>query len=324
MGFIPAGADILPPSDDRIFKLLLTEESMKPALIHLLSALLDRKVVDVTLYPNEPPKDDIHEKGERLDVNCKIEDGSQINLEMAASRIEEDPDGQHQNLKGKSVYYATDLHASQPAKGQMRYDRLARTYQITFCTYTIFPENQAYVNSFFLRNDKTGEQLTDALHITFVELSKLGEIAQKPVEEMTDLEKWSVFFRYAPDKNHRDMVNKVIASEEVFRMAGEKLMTISQNEAERAWYRSRRKFETDMLSNMTTARDNGRREGEQIGEARGRREGEQIGEVRGRREEKIEIARSALQNKMPSDLVAQITGLTLEEVKQLQGESLPC
>ncbi len=88
-------------------------------------------------------------------------------------------------------------------------------------------------------------------------------------------------------------------------------MTISQNEAERAWYRSRRKFETDMLSNITTARDNGRREGEQIGE------------VRGRREEKIEIARNALQNKMPADLVAQITGLTLEEVEHLQKELLP-
>jgi len=308
MGFIPAGADILSPSDDRIFKLLLTSPDTKPALIHLLSALLNRKVVDVTLYPNEPPKDDIHEKGERLDVNCKIEDGSQINLEMAASRIEENLDGQYQNLKGKSVYYATDLHASQPAKGQMRYDRLARTYQITFCTYTIFPENPAYVNSFSLRNDKTGEQLTDALHITFVELSKLGEIAKKPVEEMTDLEKWSIFFRYAPDEKHRNIVNEVIASEEVFQMAGERLMTISQNEAERAWYRSRRKFETDMLSNITTARDNGRREGE----------------IKGRREEKIEIARNALQNKMPADLVAQITGLTLEEVKQLQGESLPC
>ncbi len=94
-------------------------------------------------------------------------------------------------------------------------------------------------------------------------------------------------------------------------MAGERLMTISQNEAERAWYRSRRKFETDMLSNITTARDNGRREGEQIGE------------VRGRREEKIEIARNALQNKMPADLVAQITGLTLEEVEHLQKELLP-
>jgi hypothetical protein len=31
-----------------------------------------------------------------------------------------------------------DLHASQPSKGVRRYDRLARTYQVTFCSYTVF------------------------------------------------------------------------------------------------------------------------------------------------------------------------------------------
>ena len=40
---------------------------------------------------NEAIEED--EKAERFDVNCKIDDGSQINLEMQASRIVEDLDG---------------------------------------------------------------------------------------------------------------------------------------------------------------------------------------------------------------------------------------
>ena len=37
---LPMNADILPPSDDRIFKALLTHPGAKPALIDLVSAVI--------------------------------------------------------------------------------------------------------------------------------------------------------------------------------------------------------------------------------------------------------------------------------------------
>ena len=40
-------------------------------------------------------------------------------------------------------------------------------------------------------------------------------------------------------------------------MAGNLLMNISQDERERAIFRSRKKFQTDIESNMATAEDNG-------------------------------------------------------------------
>lgn len=300
MGLLPMDADILPPSDDRVFKLILTHPEAKQALMNLISSVIGRTVVDVILLPNELAPGDTEEKAERLDVNCKIDDGSQVNLEMQASRIVEDMDGQYRNIKGKSVYYLTDLHSSQPAKGQQRYDRLARSYQITFCSYTIFPDTPEYANSFSLRHDTTGELLTDAISLTFVELSKLEEVVKKPISDMTDLDKWSVFFQYAPDLKHRVLVNKVIESEEVLQVAGNLLMSISQNERERAIFRSRRKFQTDMQSNLATAEDNGK----QIGRA----------------EEKIEIARNALQMKMTVADIVRLTGLTQAEVEDLRKE----
>ncbi len=289
MGLLPMDADILPPSDDRVFKLLLTSPEAKQGLMNLISGIIGRNVVDVVLYPNEPPNGDTDEKAERLDVNCKIDDGSQINLEMQASRLKEFLDGQHRNLKGKSVYYLTDLHSSQPSKG-LRYDQLARTYQITFCSYTVFPNLPSYVNSFSMRHDTTGELLSDAIHVTFVELSKLDDILEKPVSEMTTLDKWSVFFQYASDPNHRETVNKVIESEEVLTVAGNLLMSISQNEVERARFRSRRKFQTDYQSDIATAKA----------------------------ERSIEIARNLLKSNLPLDQIAAATGLTIEEVDHLQ------
>lgn len=261
MGLLPIDLDILPPSDDRVFKLILTSPEAKPGLISLISSIIGRTIVDVMLHPNELAPGDTEEKAERFDVNCKIDDGSQINLEMQASRMVEDLDGQHRNLKGKSIYYLTDLHSSQPAKGLRRYDRLARSYQITFCSYTVFPNTPGYMNSFSLRHDTTGEQLSDAISLTFVELSKLSEVVKKPISEMTALDKWSVFFQYAPDPNYREAVNKVIESEEVLQVAGNLLMSISQNERERAIFRSRKKFQTDLQSDLATAEDRGRAEG---------------------------------------------------------------
>ena len=294
MGLLPMGADILPPSDDRVFKLILTSPEAKQGLMNLISSIIGRTVVDVVLLPNELAPGDTEEKAERFDVNCKIDDGSQVNLEMQASYMVEDLGGQHLNLKGKSIYYLTDLHSSQPAKGLRRYDRLARSYQITFCSYTIFPNTQDYVNSFSLRHDTTGELLSDAINLTFVELSKLDEVVKKPVSDMTDLDKWSVFFQYAPDMEPREIVNKVIESEEVLQVAGNLLMSISQNEQERAIYRSRRKFQTDMQSNLATAEDNGKA-------------------IRS-----VEIARNLLKINLPLDQIAIATGLTIEEVEHLR------
>lgn len=296
MGLLPMGVDILPPSDDRVFKLILTSPESKTGLINLISSIIGRTVVDVVLLPNELAPGDTEEKAERFDVNCKIDDGSQVNLEMQASHMVEDLDGQHKNLKGKSIYYLTDLHSSQPAKGMRRYDRLSRSYQITFCSYTVFPNMQDYVNSFSLRHDTTGELLSNAISLTFVELSKLGEVVKKPISDMSVLDKWSVFFQYAPDLEHRDVVNRVIESEEVLQVAGNLLMSISQNERERAIFRSRRKFQTDLQSDLATAED------------------------RGRVERSFEIARNLLKISLPLEQISIATGLTREEVENLREE----
>ena len=301
MGLLPMNMDILPPSDDRVFKLILTKDDSKPVLMDLISAVINRPVVDVVVRNNEPPPEDTSEKAERLDVNCSIDDGSQADLEMQASPIEEDADGEHQNLKGKSVYYLCDLHSSQSSKGVRRYDRLARTYQVTFCSYTVFPYRTEFVNSFSLRHDKDNELLSNAVQIYYIELSKLKGLLKKPVEAMADLEKWAIFFRYANDGNCREKVNEIIKSKEALQMAGELLMSISQDERERAVFRSRRMYQTDLQSNLATAEDRGKR----------------LGRQEGRSERNFEIARMMLSAGEPTEKIMSYTGLTRQEITQL-------
>ena len=56
-------------------------------------------------------------------------------------------------------------------------------------------------------------------------------------------------------------------------MAGNLLMSVSQDERERAVFRSRRMFQTDLQSDLATAEDRGERRGRAAGQAEGRAEG---------------------------------------------------
>ena len=284
MGLLPMDLDILPPSDDRVFKLILTAPDAKPVLTDLISAVLGRTVSNVAVRNNELPPEDTEAKAERFDVNCVLDDDTQIDLEMQASRIQEETDGNYQNLKGKSIYYLCDLHSSQSAKGVRRYDKLAHTYQVTFCSYTLFPNRAEFVNSFSLRHDADNELLSDAIYVIYVELSKLQEIMKKSVTDMSDLEKWAVFFQYASEPQERETVNEVIASKEALQMAGNLLMSISKDERERAVFRSRRMYQTDRASDLATAEDRGERRGIEIGERRGIEIGERRGKDEGMQE----------------------------------------
>ena len=313
MGFLPMEAELLPPSDDRIFKLILTAPEAGPVLTDLISAILGREVTDAVVRNNELPPEDAEEKAERLDVNCRTADGTQVDLEMQASRIQEFADGKHENLKCKSVYYLCDLHSSQSARGLRRYDALAQTWQVTFCSYTAFPERKGFLNSFSLRHDIDNGLFCGAIHVVFVELSKLRDILKKPVSKMTDLEKWALFFRYANETAQRKTVNEVIASKEVLQVAGNLLMSVSRNERERAVYRSRRMYETDRMSDLATAEDRGW--------DRGHREGRLEGHREGRLEGMVEVARNMLKANYPLGEVAKLTGLTeaaLEELNATQ------
>ena len=80
MGELPIDADILPPSDDRIFKTLLTHPDAKPVLIDVVSAAIEHPVIDVQIRNIEPPVMDIDEKAERFDVNCTIDGSIQVDV----------------------------------------------------------------------------------------------------------------------------------------------------------------------------------------------------------------------------------------------------
>jgi predicted transposase/invertase (TIGR01784 family) len=166
-----------------------------------------------------------------------------------------------------------------------------------------------YINSFSFRHDEDNGLLTDAVCVVYVELSKLDEIIKKSVNDMTDLEKWAVFFQYASVPTHRETVNKVIDSKEALQIACSLLMSISQDERERAVFRSRRMYQTDRESDIATAEDRGRHEGRLEGRHEGRHEGIKEGI--------INVAKRLIIRNRPISEIMEDTGLTYEEIESL-------
>jgi len=254
MIILPMDADILPPSDDRIFKTLLTHPDAERILIDIVSAIIERTVVAVQVRNIEPPVMDTDEKNERFDVNCTVENGDQIDVEMHCSEREE-IGVKRINFINKYLYYLTDLHSSQASRGKA-YHKLSRTYQATFSLHTVFPDRKGFVNRFSMRTED-GEQLSDQINMVIIELSKLNEIVLKPVGELSAFEMWSLFFKYAQDPVQRSKINAIINMKEEISMATALLREISKDERERAIFRSRCMAETDRVSDLLTAEERG-------------------------------------------------------------------
>jgi predicted transposase/invertase (TIGR01784 family) len=205
----------------------------------------------------------------------------------------------HAIIRSRSIYNLCDLHSTQPSRG-VRYDKLARTYQITFCRYTVFPDLEQFVNRFAFRTE-AGRLLHDAVGIVYVELSKLKEVMKKAPADMTPLEAFSVFLAVADQEKHKELLTGIIKEKEEIKLASEILATMSKDPDEIARFLSRRRYERDREHERAVLRDEGLAEGL----------------TKGRTEGHKEIARNLLADGDSIDRVMRLTGLSKTELESL-------
>ena len=313
-GFIQNDVDILTPTDDGIFKSLLTrdEPESKIVLMDIISSIIGYKVVDVVILNNELPITDILQKQERLDVNCKIDNGDLINIEMQSTKMRNTNNNKMKAFFDRITYYACDLYLSQGIKGKS-YEKLSKAYQITFADFTVFKDREQFINHFKFKNED-GDTLTDDVNIIIIELSKLDKTLTKPIEKMSSLEMWLVFLEYVDNVGKREIINKIIGVKEEVEMAGALLQSISKDEFERARFLSRRKFENDLESDLYTARQ----EGEEIGI----KKGEEIGVKRGDKSRLVETILVLVQKKCKLNMLPEKFIKKVNEAEILQLENL--
>jgi predicted transposase/invertase (TIGR01784 family) len=297
-------AELLPPSEYGVFKTLLTHPDARPILRDIISSILQIRVTDVEVKNVELPISDISQKRERFDVNSATYSGEQVDVEMQSSAMNGDTaDNRHVGIKSRAIFNLCDLHSSQSGRG-IQYHKLMRSFQIMFCNYTVFVGRKDFVNRFGFRNED-GDELLDSVGIVFIELSKLDAVLKKPIEDLTDVEMWSIFFSVANKLEYRQLINGIIHRKEEVELASHLLEGISNDPVQVAHFLSRRRFQAVAFEQ---------------GEIKGRAEGEIESKIKGKIEGMTEIAQKLLRRNRPTEEIIELTELLREEIEAIRGD----
>ena len=285
---IPKDKNLLDPKKDSIFKTLFTKsgQGTKNALKSLVKAIVGYEPKDVEVINNELTKDITYAKDIRLDLQCKMEDGSRVNVEIQTCPSND-------NLKARTLYYGCRMLSDFDMRGK-KYRILPKVYQVMFTDFHLFKESDSYIRTFTMKSEET--VLADNLRIIFIQMPLFKE-EDKDEENLQDIEKWVIFLRDSTNKKKRDLLNSIINTDEGIKEAGEILMYISDDERERAIQESHYKAEVDRQAELMATHDLGVEEGEQKGLETA---------ARGMKEESI-----------PIETITKITGLTAEQVEAL-------
>ena len=130
---------------------------------------------------------------------------------------------------------------------------------IAITDFDIIKETNEYLKDYRFR-DRQGNELTDSQTIVFLDLSKIESILKKPVDEMTNVEQWAIFFKYVTDRSKKDLLDKIIERGAGIRMATNILLEVSKDEEARAYYESELIFELDQRGKMRQAKEEGKLE----------------------------------------------------------------
>jgi predicted transposase/invertase (TIGR01784 family) len=290
--------ELLPFKDDYVFKAILTKHDTGIIRNSMISAFTGLKIVSSVVVENEPAGDlNLDQKPIRFDVNCILEDGTKVEIEMQAHSMKYDNNkNEHKNLRVRSLYYMGKLFSGQDEK---YYSDMNKAIQIMICDYTVF-KDEKFIHKFYYKDGDV--MLSDYCSIFYVELPKIKKSLSKSVDEMTEDERWAVFVEYAADSKFTVKASEFETREE-FKEAMDALSRVTQDDRDRAYYISRLKYEMDTAQSFHNAEQKGKVEGIQIGTAN----------------TLINTARKLILYGMPSEEIAKILDLPISKIEALRG-----
>jgi predicted transposase/invertase (TIGR01784 family) len=283
--------------DDIVFKAMLgsdTEDSNE-ALRSLLSACTHREIRSVRLANNDLIPAHLEAKSSRLDVHAIFNDGEAANLEMQMGKSDDD-------LKARAGQYASLLLSAQSEKGK-QYKGVKRVYQIFFLNCVLFPKSDKLPRRYSYREETEHDRLNDLTEIIFYEMPKLERRVQDYLEgnidanSLSEEEKWCMYMRYRHDERAGRLIDDLCRKEEGIMRAEKTVNGIS---------RDYRKFARKMaiIKNRIDS---------EYAELRAEK-AQAMAKAEGRDEKALEIARKMKAIGRPSTEIAEVTGLTVEEV----------
>ena len=297
------------------FKAVFGVEKNKDVLIGLLNVVLPahRRVTDLAYSTTEVPGFTMSNKSVRLDLRCTGEDGTRFIVEMQCYR--------QLNFFRRCVEYAAKVYDSGSERGDAHGYDIPPVYFVGLLNTGVpkFDRSDSavwrdrYVSEYTFREKESHEVVDETIFLIFAELDRFD----KKLEECGSMaDKWFYSLKHVGRMERLPEELKVKVFERLFEAC----------EIARFTPEEKLKYEHDMITErdytdiLDTCRAEVLAEGEAKGRAEGKIEGLAEGEAKGKAEGlaegKMEVARAMKAKGLGMALIAELTGLSEEEIRQ--------
>ena len=272
--------------NDIIFKTFFSRKGNEIFLIDFLEALLKIKIEEIQVKEEVNLETlTVEEKGGRLDLQAKLNDGIIVNIELQIKN--------HQDIEERTTYYSSKVISRETERGT-EYKDITKVIMINILDYELLGFDE-YISDTVIVLDKHREyEVLKGIKWYFIELPKFRKQNPNMNEK---LNQWLVFL----DDYNKEAVKLAEEKNDTLKKARIEMNYLTGDAEVRRLAELREKWEMDRIS--------------EIGYAK--REGIKEGEKKGKKEKQIEIAKKMIKKGMEIKTVIEITGLDKKEIEKL-------
>ena len=262
---------------------------------------------DTSIPPHRP-----HGKSVVLDLNVKLSNGENVNIEMQTSY--------ERGFRHRMLYYSHMLSDQDIGRGD-DFSKLNPTYSLIFTNFTLFKGKRNAMDVMEFVFSKQPDYNTNMpIKFAVVELNKF----KKNYGQLINMkERWFYIMKHADKLTPK--AEAYLLQHGGVKMALEYLEEISKSDQLYQDAIARKKDRVAMQLARIGALEEGMRKGMQAGRVKGMQEGRvqgmEAGRVKGMQEGRVqgmqEIALSMLQKGYEVSEISEVTGLSVAEIEQL-------
>ncbi len=264
--------------DDIIFKAFFSRKGNEEFLIDFLKALLKIDIISIDVKEEvnvEQLKPE--EKGGRLDIQAKLNNGIVVNIEMQMEN--------EYNIEKRTAYYSSKVLARETQRGT-DYDNIDQVIMINILNYELLGFDE-YISKTAIVLDKHRDyEVMKNLQWYFIELPKF----RKTHPDMNEkINQWLALM----DDNDREAIQMAEKKNPTIKKARYEMSYLTGDEAVQRLQDLRDKWEMDRISSINHAKKQAKHENQK------------------------EIAKKMLEEKIDINLISKITGLSKEKINNI-------
>ena len=293
----------IPIISDTMFKTMINNTDRKQYASLLISIVLNKDYKEI--YDNIEfikgtlDKEREIEKGREVDFICKVDNeyvGIEMNNNFSKSSLE------------RNISYCMDIYKSNLRRGESY--SFNHVLQININNF-FFKGNDQGEEEYSLKNNK-GELLTDKIKIFNIYLPLIRKKYYNG-EELSYLEKLMLVF----NEEDNEKLSKVYEGESIMEEYVKDAKRASMEDDIVGLYDKELHEEKLRITELEEAREKGIEIGTKRGMDSGIKQGMAAGIAQGKKESILETAKNMLKKKLDINLIAECTGLSEEEINNL-------